>query len=203
MGSQVAQKLWVIWGPTAYNRQLKGGASESCGTEPLMCGILVVSIRTELNCWTSSWYWRIGWHGKKMTHLVSEVLCVRIKENTRLFSWDTFPELWQERLLGNISPHQFSSVIQSCPTLFDPVDCSTPGLPVHHQLPQFTQTHAHWVGDAIQLSHPLLSSSPPTFNYSQHQGLFQGVSSSHQVTKVLEFQLQHQSFPWSLRTDLL
>ena len=86
MGSQVAQKLCVIWGPTAYNRQLKGGASESCGTEPLTCGILVVSVRTELNCWTSSWCWRIGWHGKKTTHLVSEVLCVRIKENTRLFS---------------------------------------------------------------------------------------------------------------------
>ena len=78
---------------------------------------------------------------------------------------------------------QFSSVTQSCPTLCDPVDCSTPGLPVHHQLPEFTQTHIHWVGDAIQPSHPLSSPSPPTFNLCQHQGLFQWVSSSHQVAK--------------------
>ena len=71
---------------------------------------------------------------------------------------------------------------------------STPGLPVHHQLPEFTQTHIHWVGDAIQPSHPLSSPPPPTFDLSQHQGLFQWVSSSHQVLQVLEFQLQHQSF---------
>ena len=89
---------------------------------------------------------------------------------------------------------QFSPVAQSRPTLCDPMDCSTPGLPVHHQLPEFTQTHVHRVGDAIQPSQPLSSPSPPAFNLSQHQGLFQGVSSSHQVSKVLEFQLQHQSF---------
>ena len=89
---------------------------------------------------------------------------------------------------------QFSSVTQSCLTLCDPMECSTPGLPVHHQLPEFTQTHLHWVGDAIQPFHPLLSPSPPAFNLSQHQGLFQWVSSLHQVAKVLEFQLQHQSF---------
>ena len=87
-----------------------------------------------------------------------------------------------------------SSVAQSCPTLCDPMDCSTLGLPVHHQLPEFTQTHVHRVGDAIQPSHPLSSPSPPAFNLSQHQGLFQCVSSLHQVAKVLEFQLQHQSF---------
>ena len=98
---------------------------------------------------------------------------------------------------------QFSSVAQSCPTLCDPVDCSTPGLPVHHQLPEFTQTHVHWVGDAIQPSPPLLSPSPPTFNLSQHQGLFKWVSSSNQVAKVLEFQLQHQFFQWIFRTDFL
>ena len=96
---------------------------------------------------------------------------------------------------------QFSSVAHLCPTLCDPMDCSTPGLPVHHQLPEFTQTHVHWFGDAIQPSHPLSSSSPPAFNLSQHQGLFQWVSSSHQVAKVLEFQLQHQSFQWTFRTD--
>ena len=75
--------------------------------------------------------------------------------------------------------------------------------PIHHQLPEFTQTHVHWVGDAIQPSHPLSSPSPPAFNQSQHQGLFKWVSSSHQVAKVLEFQLQHQSFQWIFRTDFL
>ena len=85
---------------------------------------------------------------------------------------------------------QFSSVAQSCPTLCDPMNCSTPGLHVHHQLPEPTQIHVHWVGDAIQPSYPLSSPSAPTFNLSQHQGLFKWVSSSHQVTKVLELQLQ-------------
>ena len=77
------------------------------------------------------------------------------------------------------------------------------GLPVHHQLPEFTQTHVHWVSDAIQPSHPLLSPSPPAFNLSQHQGLFKWVRSLHQVVKVLEFQLQHQSFQWIFRVDFL
>ena len=89
---------------------------------------------------------------------------------------------------------QFCSVIQSCPTLCSPMDHTMPGFPVHHQLRQLTQTHVHWVSDAIQPSHPLLSPSPPAFNLSQHQGLFQWVSSSYQVVKVLEFQLQPQSF---------
>ena len=84
---------------------------------------------------------------------------------------------------------QFSSVTQSCPTLGDPMNQSTPGLPVHHQLPEFTQTHVHWVSDAIQPSHALLSPSPPAPNPSQHQSLFQWVNSSHEVDKVLEFQL--------------
>ena len=82
-------------------------------------------------------------------------------------------------------------------------DCSTPGFPVHHQHPKFTPTHIHWVGDAIQPSHPLSSPSPPVFNLSQHQGLFKWVSSLHQMAKVLEFQLQHQSFQWIFRTDFL
>ena len=79
------------------------------------------------------------------------------------------------------------------------MNCSTPGLPVHHQLLEFTQTHVHRVGDAIQPSHPLLSPSPPAPNPSHHQGLFQWVNSSHEVAKVLEFQLQHQSFQWTSR----
>ena len=84
---------------------------------------------------------------------------------------------------------QFSSVAQSCPTLCDPMNHSTPGLLVYHQLPEFTQTHVHQVSDAIQPSHPLSSSSPPALNPSQHQSLFQWVNSSHEVAKVLEFQL--------------
>ena len=96
---------------------------------------------------------------------------------------------------------QFSSVTQSCPTLCNPMDCSTPGLPVYHQLLELAQTHVHWVSDAIQPSHPLSSPSPPAFNLSQHQGLFQWVSSLHQVAKILEFQLQHQAFQWIFRTD--
>ena len=95
------------------------------------------------------------------------------------------------------------SVVKSCPTLCDPMNCSMPGFPVLHHLPDLAQTHLHWVGDAIQEPHPLSSPSPPTFNLSQHQGLFQLVSCSHQVAKVLELQLQHQSFQWTPRTDLL
>ena len=98
---------------------------------------------------------------------------------------------------------QFSSVTQLCPTLCDPMNRSTPGLPVHHQLLEFTQTHVHRVGDAIQSSHPLSSPSPPAPDASEHQGLFQWISSSHEVAKVLVFQPQHQSFQWTPRTDLL
>ena len=105
-------------------------------------------------------------------------------------------DLWKWWNFRQLSSVQFSSVTQSCPTLCDPMNHSTPGLPVHHQLPEFTQTHAHWVSDAIQPSHPLSSPSPPAPNPSQHQGLFQWVNSSHEVAKVLEFQLQHQSFQW-------
>ena len=98
-----------------------------------------------------------------------------------------------------------SSSVQSLThvQLCDPMDCSTPSLPVHHQRPEFAQTHVHWVNDTIQQSHPLLSPSPPAFNLCQHQGLFQSVSSSHQVAKVLEFQLQHKCFQWIFRTYLL
>ena len=94
------------------------------------------------------------------------------------------------------------SVTQSRSTLCDPMDYSTPGLSVHLQLPELTQTHVHRVGDAIQPSHPL-SSPSPAFSLSQHQGLFQWVSSSNQVAKVLEIQLQYLSFPWVFRADLL
>ena len=99
--------------------------------------------------------------------------------------------------------HKFSSVAQSCPILCDPMNRSTPGLLVHHQLPEFTQTHVHRVSDAIQPSQPLSSPSPPAANPSQHQGIFQWVSSSHEVAKVLEFQLQHHSLQRNPRADLL
>ena len=105
--------------------------------------------------------------------------------------------------LDSISSVQFSSDTQSCPTLCNPMHRSTSGLPAHHKLLASTRTHVHWVSDAIQSSHPLLSPSPPAFNLSQHQGLFKWVSSSHQVAKVLEFQLQYQSFQWTPRTDLI
>ena len=87
--------------------------------------------------------------------------------------------------------------------LCDPMNRSTPGLPVHHQFPESTQTHVHWVGDVIQPSHPLSSPSPPALNLYPHQGLFKWVSSSHQVAKVLEFQLQHEFVQWTPKTNLL
>ena len=95
------------------------------------------------------------------------------------------------------------SVTQSCLTLCDPKDCSTPGFSVLRHLPEFAQTHVHWANDAFQPSHPLSSPSPPASNLSRDQGLFQWVSSLHQVARVLELQLQHQSFQWTPRTDLL
>ena len=96
---------------------------------------------------------------------------------------------------------QFSSVAQPCPTLCDPMNHSTPGLPVHHQLPESTQTHVHWVGNAIQ---PSKSSVVPFSSCPQFlPGIFQWVSSSHQMAKVLELQLQHQSFQWTPRIDFL
>ena len=126
---------------------------------------------------------------KKKKVLESEALCSKNYQNEHLvtFSYSV----------------QFSSFSQLCPTLRDPMNHSTPSLPVHHQLPEFTQTHVHRVGDAIQPSHPLWSPSPPAPNPSHHQSLFQWVNSSHQVAKVVEFQLQCQSFQWTARTDLL
>ena len=106
--------------------------------------------------------------------------------------------------MGSQKEIQFSSVTQLCLTLCNPMDRSMPGLPVHQGVhPEFIQTHVHWVSNPIQPSHPLSSPSPAASNLSQHQGLSKWVSSLHQVARVLEFQLQHQSFQWTLRTDLL
>ena len=127
-----------------------------------------------------------------------------LKKNGYMCNWVTLLYMWNwHSIVNQLQSSQFSSVTQLCLTLCEPMNCSTPGLPVHHQLPEFTQIHVHWVSDAIQPSHPLLYPSPPALNLSQHQGLFQWVSSSHQVAKVLEVQLQHQSFQWTPRTDLL
>ena len=98
---------------------------------------------------------------------------------------------------------QFSLVAQSCLNIYDLMDCTAPGLPVHHQLPELTQTHVYWTDDAIQPSHPLSSPLPPVFNLSHHHSLFEWVSSLHQVAKVLEFQLQHQNFQWIFRISFL
>ena len=110
----------------------------------------------------------------------------------RLVLWSSMSSIL-ENVPCAFQKNMFSSVAQSCPTLCNPMNCSMPGLPVHHQLPEPTQTHVHWAGDAIQPSHPP-SSPSPALNLSQHQGLFKWDSSLHQVAKILEFQLQHQSF---------
>ena len=98
---------------------------------------------------------------------------------------------------------QLRSVAKSCLTPCDPMKCSMPGLPVHHQIPESTKTRVYWVSDAIQPSHPLSPPSPSALNLSQDQGLSKWLSSLHEVAKVLEFQLQHQSFQWTPTTDLL
>ena len=111
-----------------------------------------------------------------------------------------YAHYWGKDLGGGFSSVQFSSVAQSCLTLCDPMNHSTPGPPVHHQLPESTQTHVHRVGDAIQSSHPLSSPSPPALNLSQHQGLFKWVSSLHQVAKVVHWRREWHTtsvfLPW-------
>ena len=145
-------------------------------------------------------------HWTKQSHMERERCVVKFYERcllagragTLAVSW----LCWRREKTVVLSV-QFSLVSQSCLTLCDPMDCSMPGLPVHHQLPELAQTHVHRVSDTIQPSHPLLSPSPPAFNLSQHQGLFKWVSSSHQVASGLDFQFQHQSFQWLFRTDFL
>ena len=127
-------------------------------------------------------------------------LMLRFKPAFSLSSFILIKRLFSS---SSLSAVQSSSVAQSCPTLCDPMNHSMSGLPVHHQLSESTPTQVHRVSDATQPSHPLSSPSPPALSLSQHQGLFHWVSSSHQVAKVLEFQLQHQSFQWIPRTDLL
>ena len=150
--------------------------------------------------------WDVGnvsWHGGlTMRPLGSDWMCSR-----NSFYWEA--ELGPNTSLPFLGSMQVSKTTQRCTCVSlsvvsnsDPVDGSMPGFPVHHQLLELAQTHVHWVRDAIQPSHPLLSPSP-ALSLSQHQDLFQWVSSSHQVAKVLEFQLQHQSFEYTFRTYLL
>ena len=128
------------------------------------------------------------------------VLCMELEHITLLahkcVHQQASPLNWKSRVFISISFYhlntrsdQITSVAQLCPTLCDPMNRSTPGLPVHHQLPEFTQTHVHQVSDAIQPSRSLSSPSPPAPNPSQHQSLFQWVNSLHEVAKVLEFQV--------------
>ena len=130
--------------------------------------------------------------------------CCKDSDTTDRLTWTEFhltlPEIYHFPQVWNKVKFK---VTQSCLTLCDPMECSSPGLPVHHQLTEFTQTHVHWARDVIQPSHPLLSPSPPAFNLSQHQGLFKWALSSYQVAKILEFQLPHQSFQSIFRTDFL
>ena len=135
--------------------------------------------------------------------VITQVICI---PGEKYWSWCMFWVLCKVMLLMSvelITSVQVNSVTHSCLTLQDPMDHRKPGLPVHHQLLESAQTHLHWVSDAIQPHPSLLSPSPFAFNPFWYQGLFQWVSSLHQVVKVLEFQLQHQSFQWTLRTDLL
>ena len=119
------------------------------------------------------------------------------------YMYTSWNELSNYLTYSSLSSVQFISVTQSCPTLSEPMRRSTPGLPVHHQLLEFTQTQVLRVGDAIQPSYPLSSPSPPDPYPSQHRSLFQWVNSSHEVAKVLEFRLQHHSFQRNPRADLL
>ena len=130
------------------------------------------------------------------------------RERSVVLAWRTAEKwMWKKNTEKNPSALQttllalFSSVARLCLTLCNPMDCSTPGFHVLHQLPELAQTHVHQVGDAIQPPYPLSSPSPPAFNLSQNHDLFQWNSSLHQVAKVLEFQYQHQSFQWIFRTD--
>ena len=132
--------------------------------------ILLLAHSTE----QKDWGWQAQWNS---VAIFQSVMCDSLQSYG----------LQHTRFLCQSTSIQFSSVTQSCPTLCYPMNCSMPDLPVHHQLPEFTQTHVHRVGDAIQPSHPRLSPSPPAPNPSQHQSLFQWVNSSHEVAKVPEF----------------
>ena len=190
------EELTLLKRPWCWERLKAGGERDDRGWDGWMA-----SPTQWTWVWVNSGSW--WWTGRP------GVLWFMESHTVRHHAWLNWTELEAETTtLTEIPSHtvlllqSVSSATQLCQTLCDAMDCSTPGLPILHQPLQFTQTHVHWVSDAIQLYHPLSSPSPPAFNLSQHQGLFKRVSSSHQVAKVLELQLQHQSFQWLFRTDL-
>ena len=139
-------------------------------------------------------------HLPKFAQVCAHCISDAIQPSHSLCSSPSTLNLSQHQELQWVScSHQLSSVTQSCPTLSNPMDCSTPGFPVHHQLPELAQTHVCQVSDAIQPSHPLSSPSPPAFNLSQHQGLFQWVNSLHEVAKVLEFSASAPVLPMNIQ----
>ena len=152
------------------------------------CGEVGTLVLCWWECKMVQWLWKTVWRFLKKLQIV-------LSYDPAIPLLDIYPKYlkagsWRDfGRLKAFSSVQLSSVTQSCPTPCDPMNRSMPGLPVHHQLPEFTQTHVHQVGDAIQPSHPLTSPSPPAPNPSQHQSLFQWVNSSHEVAQVLEFQL--------------
>ena len=155
-------------------------------------------VRTELRIQSPTKSSRKQLLGSLLSTQQGNVHACRACASPLRFTWPLMKPFYQEL------KHHLSSVQSLIHVrLFVTMNRSTADFPVHHQLPESTQTHVHWVSDAIQPSHPLSSPSPPVLNLSQHQGLFKWVSSSHQVAKVLEFQLQRQSFQWTPRTDLL
>ena len=150
-------------------------------------------------------------NGRKITKMepfrgeFKRIWLLVFERKTEYMTWNLIDSVrkrkeWEENVHGRI---QFNSVTQLCPTLCDAMDCSRPGFPVLYYLLEFAQTHVHWISDAIQPSYPLLPSSPLALNLSQHEGLFQWIGRLHQVAKLLELQLQHQSFQWTFRVDFL
>ena len=155
---------------------------------------LLKKIENDSKKWSAiTWYW-IG-----IISIVKMPIMRKTIHRFKVISVKSSMTFYRTRV-NNPKMCRFGSVTQSCLTFCNPMECNMPGFPVHHQFPELTQTHVSWVGDAIQPSHPLSSPSPLAFKLSQHQGIFQWVSSLHQVAKVLEFQLQHQ---WIFRTDFL
>ena len=185
--------FWTLW------EKARGGWSERIALKHVYYQVWKKSpaqvgcMRQVLRAGALRWPWGMEWGGRWEGGS---------GWGTHVNPWLIHVNVWQKPL-QYCKVIQLSSVAQSYPTLCDPMNRNTPGLPAHHKLPEFTRTHAHQVSEAIQPSHPLLSPSPPAPNPSQHQGLFHWVNSSHEVAKLLEFQLQYQSFQWIPRTDLL
>ena len=198
--------LRVPWTARRFNQSILKEISPGCSLEGLMLKLklqYLVYLMGRTDSFEKTWCWerlKVGGEGNNRGWdgwMASSTWWTWLWASSRSWWWTGKPGMLQS--MGS----KFSSVTQSCPTLCNPMKHSTPGFPVHHQLPEFIQTHLHWVSNVIQPSHPLSSPAPPAFNLSQHQGLSKWVSSSHQVAKVLELQLQHQSFQWTPRTDLL